>query len=129
MRLRDHPDDADDRALFPCVIEERLLALLHGAQVVLGREVPNACPLRPVTPFPDLLGPRPIVRLGLQEPMCHGTPSSFPLSTQVARRGYRRGKSTLKDVVAARAGLDRGRYPVAVRRRALAKAAAGATSP
>src|SRR5438876_11886781 len=78
MRLGDHPDDADDRALFPCVIEERLLALLHGAQVIPGREVADACPLRPVTPFRDLLGPRPIVGLGLQEPMCHSTPSSLP---------------------------------------------------
>src|SRR5206468_11589244 len=86
MRLRDHPDDADDRALFPCVIEERLLALLHGAQVVLGREVADACPLRPVTPFRDLLGPRPIVRLGLQEPMCHGILSSFP---QAGSQGIR----------------------------------------
>src|SRR2546425_3109279 len=87
MGLRGHPDDADDRALFPCVIEERLLALLHRAQVVLGREVADACPLRPVTPFRDLLGPRPLVRLGLQEPICHGTPSSFPPGWESAPGG------------------------------------------
>ena len=72
MRFRDHPDDADDRALLAGVVEERLLALLHRAQVVPGREVADACPLRPVTPFRDLLGPRPLIGLGLQEPMCHG---------------------------------------------------------
>src|SRR5207245_2493712 len=77
MRLRDDSDDADDRALFPGVVEEGLLALLHGAQVVPGREVADARPLRPVTPFRDLLGPRPLVGLGLQEPICHVTPSSF----------------------------------------------------
>jgi hypothetical protein len=72
MCLRDHPDDADDRSLPPGVVEERLLALLHRAQVIPGREVADACPLRPVTPFRDLLGPRPLVGLGFQEPMCHG---------------------------------------------------------
>ena len=45
-RLRDHPDDADDRALLAGVVEERTLALLHGAQVVLCCEVADACPLR-----------------------------------------------------------------------------------
>src|SRR5437867_6720972 len=88
MRLRDHPDDADDRALFPCVIEEGLLALLHGAQVVLGREVADACPLRSVTPFRGLLGPRPLVRLGLQEPMCHRIPSAMLMPAANADHPY-----------------------------------------
>src|SRR4030095_12192035 len=57
MRLRGHLDDADDRALLAGVVEERLLALLHGAQIILGRKVADAGPLRPVTPFGDLLGP------------------------------------------------------------------------
>src|SRR5258705_5452301 len=77
MRLRDHLDDADNRALLPGMVEERLLALLHRAQVILGREVANACPLCPVASFRDLFCPRPIVGLGLQEPMRHRTPSSL----------------------------------------------------
>src|SRR4030095_11103082 len=78
MRLRDHLDDADDRALLARVVEERLLALLHGAQVVPRREVADARPLRAFPPFRALLVPRPIVGLGLHEPICHRGASSIP---------------------------------------------------
>src|SRR4029453_8811995 len=77
MRFRDHLHDPDDRALFSGVVEERLLALLHGPQVIARREVADAGPLRALTPLRDLLVPRPVVRLGLHQPVRHG-PNTTP---------------------------------------------------
>ena len=78
VRFRDHLDDAHDRALLAGMVEKRLLTFLHGAQVVLGREVADSGPLRALAALRDLLGPRPIIGLGLQQPVRHGSPASFP---------------------------------------------------
>src|SRR6185369_10539837 len=59
-----------------------------------GREAADAGPLRAVAALRDLLGPGPIVGLGLQQPVRHGIPSSFARA-EVPRRGRRHSVADL----------------------------------
>jgi hypothetical protein len=65
-------DDADDAAgggAGAGVVEQAAVARPHGAQAVHGLPVPDAVPRRDAARGARLVGPRPLARLRLQEPV------------------------------------------------------------
>src|SRR6266568_424442 len=69
----DHLDDADDLLLVPGVIEKRVIAEPHRFEVLPGAVVPHAGPRLALAAALDLIVPGKRLRLGLQQPICHGT--------------------------------------------------------
>src|SRR5437764_32954 len=71
IAFADDLDDADDLLLLAGVIEERVLALLHGLEISASDEIAHARPRLALRAALDLVVPGKRLGLGFQKPISH----------------------------------------------------------